>query len=61
MTHTHDGGASFVSSILIGLAVAIPEQWMSYGGKVVSVFLLACAAELGRRVSRKIVDHFGKK
>lgn len=51
MTVTHDGaGAAFMSSIVTGIVVAIPESAVTYGGKMLSVFVLAIVAELGRRL-----------
>ena len=52
--HSDHAGASFVSALVTGLIVAIPESWISYGGKVFSVFVLAVVAELGRRLVNRL-------
>jgi hypothetical protein len=60
MTHDHSAGTSFVSSVIVGMLVALPETWLSYSGKVASVFMLAVVAELGRRLVQRLMKRFDK-
>lgn len=53
MGHDH-GGSLLLSSFVTGFVVAIPEAAVSYAGKVVSVFVLAIVAELGRRLINRL-------
>lgn len=51
---THDHGGAFISSFVTGIIVAIPEPWLSYAEKVISVFFLAVVAEVGRRLVNRV-------
>jgi hypothetical protein len=49
MTH-HDVSSSFLTSAITAMVALLPEGALTYGGKVLSVFLLAAIAEVGRRL-----------
>jgi hypothetical protein len=53
-------GGSILSSAVTGLVAIIPVTTLDYGEKLLSVFVLAIAAECGRRLVAFLVER-GKK
>lgn len=49
MTNDHSIGASILTSVVTAFVVSLPEPVVNYAGKLVSVLVLAMAAEVGRR------------
>lgn len=50
----HDVSGSLLTTMSTALVALLPDETVSYAGKVISVFLLAVIAELGRRFVGKI-------
>lgn len=53
MTHDNIFG-SVVTSVLTATAIIVPDSFLDFGGKLLSVFVLAAAAEVGRRLIGKL-------
>lgn len=49
-SHTHDFSGSLITTFVTASVALLPDYVLTYAGKVLSVFILAVVAELGRRL-----------
>lgn len=52
----HTLGSSILTTVVTGLVALIPDGAVNYGEKILSVFVLAVVAELGRRFVTSLLD-----
>jgi hypothetical protein len=61
MHSQHTLGSSILTTVVTGLVALIPDGAVNYAEKIVSVFVLAVVAELGRRFVTALLERRKKK
>jgi hypothetical protein len=57
MNHSeHTLGSSILTTVVTGLVAIVPDGVINYIAKIVSVFVLAVVAELGRRAVTSLLE-----